>query len=122
MGFVIHHSIFSTSSSPCTLQPPFLFSSPRNALTRRKNRAATACLKQESPKDDNFCKRRVILYMGFASIPLLKLRAEAVEGLAAGEWGLLFLRYYSLFWFFLSFFFLCSLWVLLCSAKLFLFV
>ncbi|KAI3463348.1 hypothetical protein Pfo_020011 [Paulownia fortunei] len=93
MGFVtggssflhspLHHSLFSASSAPCTLQPPFLFSSPRNALTRRKNRAAVACLQQESPKDDNFGKRRVILYMGFAAISLLNMRAEAVEGLAA---------------------------------------
>lgn len=79
----LHYSLFSKSPSPCA---PFLNPSPRNALTRRKNRAAMACLKQENPEYDNFCKRRVMLYMGFVAIPLLNMRAEAVEGLVAGEW------------------------------------
>lgn len=76
MGFVVHHSVFSTPSSP------ILFASPRNALSRRKKRAAVACLHQENRKDEDCHSRRAIIYMGFAAIPLLTLRAEAVEGLA----------------------------------------
>ncbi|KAL8056183.1 hypothetical protein ABFX02_04G102900 [Erythranthe guttata] len=83
----LHYSVFSKPSSPCVLQPPFLFSSPRNynnnGLTRRKNRgSAISCLKQEqNPQGDEFCDRRkVMIYMGtFVAIPLLNMRrADAV--------------------------------------------
>ncbi|KAL0380436.1 UNVERIFIED_CONTAM: MAR-binding filament-like protein 1-1 [Sesamum angustifolium] len=87
MGFAtgsssfLHHSLFLPPSSPCILQPPF---SPRNGLTPRKNRTAISCSQQEiTPKDEDFCKRRAILFVGFSLIPLLNMRAEAVEGIAA---------------------------------------
>ncbi|KAL0463887.1 UNVERIFIED_CONTAM: MAR-binding filament-like protein 1-1 [Sesamum latifolium] len=87
MGFAtgsssfLHHSLFLPPSSPCILQPPF---SPRNGLTPRKNRTAISCSHQEiTPKDEDFCKRRAILFVGFSLIPLLNMRAEAVEGIAA---------------------------------------
>ncbi|KAL0397067.1 UNVERIFIED_CONTAM: MAR-binding filament-like protein 1-1 [Sesamum calycinum] len=87
MGFAtgsssfLHHSLFLPPSSPCILQPPF---SPRNGLTPRKIRTAISCSQQEiTPKDEDFCKRRAILFVGFSLIPLLNMRAEAVEGIAA---------------------------------------
>ncbi|KAK4410568.1 MAR-binding filament-like protein 1-1 [Sesamum angolense] len=87
MGFAtgsssfLHHSLFLPPSSPCILQPPF---SPRNGLTPRKNRTAISCSQQEiTPKYEDFCKRRAILFVGFSLIPLLNMRAEAVEGIAA---------------------------------------
>ncbi|KAK4413880.1 MAR-binding filament-like protein 1-1 [Sesamum alatum] len=87
MGFAtgsssfLHHSLFLPPSSPCILQPPF---SPRNGLTPRKNRTAISCSQQEiTPKHEDFCKRRAILFVGFSLIPLLNMRAEAVEGIAA---------------------------------------
>ncbi|KAL6539156.1 MAR-binding filament-like protein [Orobanche gracilis] len=76
----LHHPLFSR---PCSLEPPFLFSSPRNGLTRRKNRASVDCLERGSPKDESFCRRRPILYMGFAAIPFPNKNAEAVEGINA---------------------------------------
>ncbi|KZV56089.1 MAR-binding filament-like protein 1-like [Dorcoceras hygrometricum] len=78
------HSVCSVTSSSYSLQHCLLVSCPRNGLSRRRNRTAMACLRQENSKDDGFCRRRGILLMGFGWIPLLSMRAGALDGLAEG--------------------------------------
>ncbi|KAF8407025.1 hypothetical protein HHK36_006149 [Tetracentron sinense] len=38
-------------------------------------------LRRENPSENNFCKRRAILILGISALPLLQLRAKAIEGL-----------------------------------------
>ncbi|CAA0834634.1 MAR-binding filament-like protein 1 [Striga hermonthica] len=82
MGSLFLHSVLSP---PTNLEPPFSFSSRRSRFTRRKSSTTSvACLERESTKDESFCKRRAILYMGFAALPFVNSNnALAVEGFAA---------------------------------------
>lgn len=95
MGFAVgsylnspgYYSLFPISAQPCSSQSEFLNFFQRNADNKWKNRSAMACMQNGDPNDTTvFCKRRAILFMGISILPLLKLRAEAVEGLA-GELG-----------------------------------
>ncbi|XP_073296875.1 MAR-binding filament-like protein 1-1 isoform X2 [Primulina huaijiensis] len=63
---------------------PLPFSDTRNALCRRKKRAAMAFLLQENSKQSDICARRAILFMGFGLVPFLGTRADAVDGYVVG--------------------------------------
>ncbi|KAA8540427.1 hypothetical protein F0562_024654 [Nyssa sinensis] len=91
MGFVmrnswlldspLYHSIFPSSSSPSSSQHVFSHSCSRNADNKKNNRTAMACMHHENSNDSGICKRRAILFVGISVLPLLKLRARALEGL-----------------------------------------
>ncbi|RAL44069.1 hypothetical protein DM860_014990 [Cuscuta australis] len=84
-----HHSIFSSSlsSPPPYLHPPLLSLSssplilaPRNAQQNRKKlRPAAALVQAETKNDGVFRNRRMILFTGISFLPLLQLRARALE-------------------------------------------
>ncbi|XP_009615181.1 MAR-binding filament-like protein 1-1 [Nicotiana tabacum] len=80
----LSHSLFSASSSSlCSSQLTPLLISPRNAQNCKKKRPATMlCMHSENQKEVDFCSRRTILFVGFSVLPLLNLRANAVEGLS----------------------------------------
>lgn len=90
MGFAVgsclnstgyYYSLFPISAQPCSFQSKFLNFFKRNA-DNKWNRSAMACMQNGDPNDTTFfCKRRAILFTGIPILPLLKLRAEAVEGL-----------------------------------------
>ncbi|XP_019198862.1 PREDICTED: MAR-binding filament-like protein 1-1 [Ipomoea nil] len=78
------HSLFvysSSSSHSSLLSPshsPFFFS-PRNARNGKKLRPAMARMGAETPNDSDICNRRLILFAGISILPLLQLRARALE-------------------------------------------
>ncbi|KAL0415260.1 UNVERIFIED_CONTAM: MAR-binding filament-like protein 1-1 [Sesamum latifolium] len=74
------HSHCPAYSRQCCLQPPSSFSPLRNAPNRR---ATVSCSQQENPKDCNSCARRAAVFTGFALIPLLNSRVDAIKGFAA---------------------------------------
>ncbi|XP_057773019.1 MAR-binding filament-like protein 1-1 [Salvia miltiorrhiza] len=76
-SFALRHTSAS-SSSKCCSQPPFLPCSLRIAPSRGK-KAMTI----PARGGGNSCARRVVLAMGFAVIRLLKMRAHAIDALAA---------------------------------------
>ncbi|KAL5756180.1 hypothetical protein ACOSP7_020608 [Xanthoceras sorbifolium] len=81
----LHFPAFSSSSSSFLSQSSvFLYS--RNAETKRSNRVSTmASMRPEEPNKSVFSKRRAILLVGISVLPLLQLRARALEGLASKE-------------------------------------
>ncbi|KAK7816637.1 mar-binding filament-like protein 1-1 [Quercus suber] len=78
-------SRFLASSSSSSSQPMFLYSCTRNAETKRKNIAPMASMHHEDPNHSVHLKRRAILFVGITVLPLLQLKARALEGLATEE-------------------------------------
>ncbi|XP_011072628.1 MAR-binding filament-like protein 1-1 [Sesamum indicum] len=74
------HSRCTPYSWQCCFQPPLSFSPLRNAPNRR---AIVSCSQQENPKDCNSCARRAAVFTGFALLPLLNSRVDAMKGFAA---------------------------------------
>ncbi|XP_011072204.1 MAR-binding filament-like protein 1-1 [Sesamum indicum] len=74
------HSRCTPYSWQCCFQPPLSFSPLRNAPNRR---AIVSCSHQENPKDCNSCARRAAVFAGFALLPLLNSRVDAIKGFAA---------------------------------------
>ncbi|CAN4086785.1 unnamed protein product [Withania somnifera] len=82
------HSPFAASSSSlCSSQFTPLLSCPRNAQRCKKKRSVMACMHLESQKASDFCRRRTILFVGFSVLPLLNLRATAVQDLSVDSQG-----------------------------------
>ncbi|XP_049356069.1 MAR-binding filament-like protein 1 [Solanum verrucosum] len=82
------HSPFSASStSLCSSQFTPLLSCPINAQRCRKKRPVMASLHSENQKESDFCNRRTVLFVGFSVLPLLNLRARALEGLSTDSQG-----------------------------------
>ncbi|CAA0837236.1 MAR-binding filament-like protein 1 [Striga hermonthica] len=78
MGSCLNQSPFRYSQR--SSRSPFPF---RNAHTRRSHRTAMAYARQENLKDKFFCSRRLILFMGFAVMPIIRRRAGAIQALDA---------------------------------------
>lgn len=74
----------ASSSSLCSSQFTPLLSCPRNTQRCRKKRPVMASMHSENQKESNVCNRRSILFVGFSVLPLLNLRARALEGLSTG--------------------------------------
>ncbi|KAJ7951802.1 MAR-binding filament-like protein 1-1 [Quillaja saponaria] len=90
MGFVIGSSCFLQyplyqSRLPSSSQSLLCYSCLKNPEFKRKYRAPMASLLQEDPNDGAFCKRRAVLMVGITVLPLLQMRARALEGLATTE-------------------------------------
>ena len=96
MGFLVGSSCFlhsplcqsrflSSSSSSSSSQPMFLYSCTRNAETKKKNIAPMASMHHEDPNHSVHLKRRAILFVGITVLPLLQLKARALEGLATSK-------------------------------------
>ncbi|KAK6795845.1 hypothetical protein RDI58_009300 [Solanum bulbocastanum] len=82
------HSAFSASSSSlCSSQFIPLLSCPRIAQRCRNKRPVMASMHSENQKGSDFCNRRTILFVGFSVLPLLNLRARALEGLSTDSQG-----------------------------------
>jgi hypothetical protein len=85
MGFVMGsscflHSPICQSRFPSSSQSIFFYSSTRNAETKRKSIDPRASMHHEDPNNNVHCKRRAILLVGISVLPLLQLRAGALEG------------------------------------------
>jgi hypothetical protein len=85
MGFVtgsscFMHSPICQSRFPSSSQSIFFYSSTRNAETKRKSIGPMASMHHEDPKNSVHYKRRAILLVGISVLPLLQLRAGALEG------------------------------------------
>ena len=95
MGFLVGSSCFLhsplcqsrflSSSSSSSSQPMFLYSCTRNAETKKKNIAPMASMHHEDPNHSVHLKRRAILFVGITVLPLLQLKARALEGLATSK-------------------------------------
>ena len=92
MGFFVGSSCFLHSPlcqshfpSSSASQPMFLYSCTRNAKTKRKNIAPMASMCHEGPNHSVHLKRRAILFVGITVLPLLQLKARALEGLATSK-------------------------------------
>ncbi|KAJ8553378.1 hypothetical protein K7X08_024056 [Anisodus acutangulus] len=75
------HSPFSTSSSSslCSSQFTPLLSCSRNGQRCKKKRPVMTCMHSENQKESDFCNRRTIIFVGFSVLPLLNLKATALE-------------------------------------------
>lgn len=88
MGFVTGSSCFLHSSLyqfPLPSSSSLSNSRSRNAHAKQKFRAPMACLRQENTNEGVFCNKRTVVFMGIAALPLLGLRARAIEGLATSK-------------------------------------
>lgn len=98
MGFVmgsccllhspIHRSILafpSTSYSSSSSHSSCLFSPLRMVQNRRKKPRIYACVNQETGNERNLWARRVILFVGFSVLPVLKMTAKAFESWPQGK-------------------------------------
>ncbi|KDO51184.1 hypothetical protein CISIN_1g036820mg [Citrus sinensis] len=73
---------FPSSSSSFYSQSSLLLCT-NNARTKRRNRlSAMASMRPGDPKDNIFTRRKTILLVGISVLPLLNLRARALDGLA----------------------------------------
>uniref|UniRef100_A0A1S8ACW7 Uncharacterized protein n=1 Tax=Citrus limon TaxID=2708 RepID=A0A1S8ACW7_CITLI len=78
---------FPSSSSSFYSQSSLLLCT-NNARTKRRNRlSAMASMRPGDPKDNIFIRRKTILLVGISVLPLLNLRARALDGLAPSERG-----------------------------------
>lgn len=76
---------FPSSSSSFYSQSSLLLCT-NNARTKRRNRlSAMASMRPGDPKDNIFIRRKTILLVGISVLPLLNLRARALDGLAPSE-------------------------------------
>lgn len=76
---------FPSSSSSFYSQSSLLLCT-NNARTKRRNRlSAMASTRPGDPKDNIFITRKTILLVGISVLPLLNLRARALDGLARSE-------------------------------------
>ena len=92
MAFFVGSSCFlhsplcqSRFPSSSASQPMFLYSCTRNAETKKKNIAPMASMHHEDPNHSVHLKRRAILFVGITVLPLLQLKARALEGLATSK-------------------------------------
>lgn len=93
MGFVIGSSCFL---QPSLTHSPFssyssrsiFISSSRNADTNRST-VPMASFSPENSNNENSCQRRTIIFLGFSVLPLLQLRARALEGLTTSKLNVL---------------------------------
>ncbi|KAK4349962.1 hypothetical protein RND71_029275 [Anisodus tanguticus] len=77
-------SPFSTSSSSlCSSQFTPLLSCPKKSQRCKKKRPVMVCIHSES----DLCSRRTIIFVGFSVLPLLNLKATALEGLSVDSQG-----------------------------------
>ena len=94
MGFLVG------SSSSCFLQPSLSYplssstssrsiffhsSSPKNAEPKRRGTVPMASMNQDDSSYRSPLQRRAILFVGISVLPLLQLRARALDGLATSE-------------------------------------
>lgn len=77
---------FPSSSSSSFYSQSSLLLCTNNARTKRRNRlSAMASMRPGDPKDNIFIRRKTILLVGISVLPLLNLRARALDGLAPSE-------------------------------------
>lgn len=74
------HSPICQSRFPSSSQSIFFYSCTRNADTKRKSIGPMASTHHEDPNNSVHYKRRAILLVGISVLPLLQLRAGALEG------------------------------------------
>lgn len=121
------HSPICQSRFPSSSQSIFFFSCTRNAETKRKKSIGPmASMRHEDPNNSVHCKRRAILFVGISILPLLQLRAGALEGTGTRKLTLKTLKLLQIYVLDLYFLLLLlkffSLWLAIAMIRNFLFL